>query len=482
MLNQHLIMCTPKESDLKQYRGTNQFEHLTEEVQWKLPSHDYFYSVYLYNKVKNIGLKDIYDVALDVSSMYFLCREGEHHSVWRLCIENIVREAGSKEPLVTKIFTALPPAAKLIALTPEADSHLLLLSNSRAIFLPNPKVTTLQPCEIELALAELTSVKVVGRTTVYLSDSRQIISLEILPDKLEVKSLFSCKYSLMDFCMLNGRFDGGLSVLLSRTKVLIKKVGSPEPEPISSHLNTIMDFHISTGNKMVLAIEKGDGDNNNRLIAIKRMFRPSDKVLVSSKKNFFEKATGLEDVRGLPIHALVAIKADGSYVCFQDLLDESATFSKHPGLKQSIWLAESTTPIGNFLVLLDREQTFERYLNLEERTTQTAPFRPDPSRTFLIEHMLISLSEEVVWVADLITNESWSYPILIKEGCLRVSACKKLFHYGKGSHRRHLLFLCYPEEIEGFELTTSGCELIFGCKFANQGLPYLRNHLQDQKE
>lgn len=149
VLNQHLIMCTPKAFDLKQYGSSNQFEYLTEEVVWKLPTHDYFHSVYLYNKVKDLGLQDIYDVALDRTSMYFLCREGQENSIWRLRIESIV--SSSKEPLVTKIFARLPPSSRMITLTPEVDSHLLLLSNNRAIFLPHPN-THLQPCEAEFQL------------------------------------------------------------------------------------------------------------------------------------------------------------------------------------------------------------------------------------------------------------------------------------------------------------------------------------------
>jgi hypothetical protein len=226
VLNQHLIMCTPKDYDLKQYGGSNQFEHLTEEVLWKLPSHDYFHSVYLYNKVKDLGLKDIYDVALDLTSMYFLCREGQENSVWRLRIENIVREVGSKEPLVTKIFARLPPSTRLLALAPDTDSDLLLLSNNLAIFLPNPN-TQLQPCEVEFSLTVLAKVQVMSRTIVYLSDNKQILSLEVLPERLEVKQIFASKPNLVDFSMaVPGKFENTMSIMLTSSKVLLRRPGA----------------------------------------------------------------------------------------------------------------------------------------------------------------------------------------------------------------------------------------------------------------
>lgn len=187
----------------------------------------------------------------------------------------------------------------------------------------------------------------------------------MLSDRLEVKVLHTSSNNLVSFCTLgSGRFENSLVAYLTSSKILLKRSDAVEPMLVSSHLNSILDFHVSAVSKVVLAIEKGDGENN-RFLAIKRMFRPSDKVIVNSKKGFFEKTSSIEDVKGLPLNALIAVQIAGSYACYQDLSEEGAAFIKHPSLPAGLWLAESNTPIGVLLVILENPQFVRMYINLE---------------------------------------------------------------------------------------------------------------------
>jgi len=94
----------------------------------------------------------------------------------------------------------------------------------------------------------------------------------------------------------------------------------------------------------------------------------------------------------------------------------------------------------------------------------------------------VCLNSETIWIADLITSESWKLPLMAKEGSIKASVCKKLFNYGKDITRSLFMFMCYADELEAYELTRSSCMLVFRCRYVNQGLPYLHNHLLDEKE
>jgi len=72
--------------------------------------------------------------------------------------------------------------------------------------------------------------------------------------------------------------------------------------------------------------------------------------------------------------------------------------------------------------------------------------------------------------------------MMAREGLVRAYVCRKLFNYGKDTSRSLLLFMCYPEELEVYELGKTSCLLKLRCRFANQGLPYLHNHLTEEKE
>jgi hypothetical protein len=90
---------------------------------------------------------------------------------------------------------------------------------------------------------------------------------------------------------------------------------------------------VSNIDKNVIAIEKDDleeGNNNlNKLIVIKRVFKPIDKVYMSSKKSFFEKLAGqLESVQGLPLHGWLAVRSEKLWSIYKDVMEETAAILK----------------------------------------------------------------------------------------------------------------------------------------------------------
>jgi hypothetical protein len=263
---------------------------------------------------------------------------------------------------------------------------------------------------------DIVKPRIISKNLIYLIDKERVHSLEIFQDKIELKTVHEDKYILKDYCVVGwqSKFENSLNVLLTANKVLLSPPNSDTFEIVSSHLNSILDFHISNVNRLVLAIEKGDG-NMNRLLAIKRMFRPIDKVFVSTKKAFFEKTTGIEDVKGLPLNGLIAVKIEGVYSLYQDTAEETAAFSLFSDARCS-WIAESATTGGNYLVILNELQ-FRIYLDMQDKFSIDLQSPPDPNKLFLIEHFLIIVESQnnSIIIADLRTNTQSRIGMMIRE-------------------------------------------------------------------
>lgn len=71
--DQHVLLCMTKDSEPKQFAG-GLFEKVQDEVIWRRKCENYFHSIYSY-RFKDKEIRDIKDVAVDMSNLYFLVRE-----------------------------------------------------------------------------------------------------------------------------------------------------------------------------------------------------------------------------------------------------------------------------------------------------------------------------------------------------------------------------------------------------------------------
>lgn len=128
-----------------------------------------------------------------------------------------------------------------------------------------------------------------------------------------------------------------MMILQTACKVFIKS--NIINTPIYRSLNSILDFHISLASKNIIAVEKDEVEEGNppqhlnRLIVIKRTFKSIDKVYVNSKKSFFEKLSGqLEGVQSLPLHGWLAVKTEGQWGVYQDVMEDTTPLLKVEGI------------------------------------------------------------------------------------------------------------------------------------------------------
>lgn len=116
------------------------------------------------------------------------------------------------------------------------------------------------------------------------------------------------------------------------------------------YLSSLLDFYASNTLKHVIAVEKGNF-GLNRLVAIKRVFKPIDRFFTSLKKTFFEKAPPLKAIVNLPLHNLVAIKTEDSYILYDDVVEDKAPFNPSASLPPAEWIAESESTYGKCMAI-----------------------------------------------------------------------------------------------------------------------------------
>jgi hypothetical protein len=66
-----------------------------------------------------------------------------------------------------------------------------------------------------------------------------------------------------------------------------------------------------------------------------------------------------------------------------------------------------------------------------------------------------------------------------------MAVCKKQFNYKpvtSNNDQRLLLFCCYADELEIYELQLKDVNLLLRCCYINQGLAHLTNHLHNERE